>query len=90
MKTPKDLAHDSQETIEITLSKHTVEDLKRIALFYEITLGELVQEYLVNSIDNDSQKARRVEFERNLCKKPNKKCDTNIAKEIRNDSSLML
>ena len=89
MKTYKDSANDSLETLEITLSKQTVDDLKRIASFHEITVGELIHEYIANSIDNDSRKAKRVEFERNICKLPHKKCDVSIAQEIRNDTSLM-
>lgn len=77
-------------TIQISLPETIVEDLKRIALFNKSTVDDLVATYIAKNISEDSRKARRVEFEQQLCStKEAKNCKTNMAEEILTDSNLM-
>jgi len=90
MKTHCDSNRDDQVTIEIKLSRQTVNDLKLAAAFYESTVDEMIHKYIAESIASDSRKAKRVEFEKNLCSNmPHKECHEDIAEEIKKDSSLL-
>lgn len=79
-----------KKTMKISLPEETLEDLRRIALFNELTVDELLASYISKSIAEDSRIARRVEFEQHRCSNnPHRKCRANIAEEIWNNSNLM-
>jgi len=90
MKAHSNSNHDDQVAIEIKLSQQAVNDLKRVAAFYESTVDEMIHQYIDEGIANDSRKGKRVEFEQNLCNNiPHKECKEDIAEEIKRDSSLL-
>jgi hypothetical protein len=82
--------NEIQAEILLTLPKEVLKDLRKIAVFNNSSLNDLIYSYIVDGIASDSRIIKRMKFEDNASKSlGGKSIHSKTAKEIINDFNLV-
>jgi hypothetical protein len=82
--------NEIQAEILLTLPKEVLKDLRKIAVFNNSSLNDLIYSYIVDGIASDSRIIKRMKFEDNASESlGGKSIHSKTAKEIINDFNLV-